>query len=350
MPGRSAAMGEAATAAAVAARDNLPAGARAGLAGPGPFIRLSTADGPSKERFERWRSLYTAVDIDVAAPEHASRFSGEMRAVTGAQGVIFGMARHSANLCAFGRNSADMLLISLTRHGAIGLTRHGRTQELTRVGDGLVLVRGDGGTRSTTRGHGHIYLSLPMALAQQAAGGDPVRHDEALRRIGPSPLAPFLIAQMEQLSTHLTGLDGVAAEAAIATATDLALALLRDQGADRHPLASMADRSLFDAACLFLEQRHSDPQLTVTSVATALGCSRSHLYGVFARLGHTVAGRLREVRMDHARRLLRGTSLPVTAIAFRVGYDSDAAFSRAFRAQHGETPRDYRSRFIDAPV
>lgn len=345
-----------------ASRRRGAAGAMAVTAGPapasvqpapvaaGPFLRLSTGDGPPRERFERWRSLYTAVDIDVADPDDARRFTGEMRAVTGAQGVIFGMTHHSANLCAFGRNSADMLLVSLTRQGSIGLVRNERSQALAKAGDGLVLVRGDGGTRSTTRGHDHIYLSLPMELAKQAAGGDPVRNDEALRQVGPSSLAPFLIAQMEQLDRHLTGLDGVAAEAAIATATDLALALLRDQGADRHPLASMADRSLFDAACLLLEQRHGDPQLTVTSVAAALGCSRSHLYGVFARLGHTVAGRLREVRMDHARRLLRGTSLPVTAIAFRVGYDSDAAFSRAFRTQQGETPRDYRSRFVSAAL
>ncbi len=312
---------------------------------PTPFLRLSTSDGSAKDRFERWRSLHTSIAIEVAERGDALRFEGKMRAVTGAQGVIFGVSRYTANLCRFGEHKQDMLLISLTREGSIGLLRKGHTKELVKPADGLVLVRGDAGTCSVTEGHGHIYLSLPMELARQAVGGDPVRHDEALRRIGDAPLVPFLTAQLEQLETHLAALDGPAAETAIATATDLSLALLRSLGADRHPLASMADRSLFDAATLLIQQRHGDPELTATSIAAALGCSRTHLYGVFARLGHAVADHVRTIRMDNARRLLRGTILPVSVIAFRVGYDSDTAFSRAFRALHGESPRDYRLRF-----
>lgn len=310
-----------------------------------PFVRLSTSDGSAKDRFERWRSLYSGVDISVADNNDALRFEGEMRAVTGVQGVIFGMSRYTANLCQFSRRTPDMLLISLTKHGSIGLVRNNRAQALATPADGLVMVQADTGTRSVTQGHGHIYLSLPMELARQAIGGDAMRNDEALRLVGSAPLAPFLIAQLELLGTHLATLDSVAAQAAIATATDLSLAMLRGLRSEHHPAVSLADRSLFDAATLLMSQRHGDPELTATSIAAALGCSRSHLYGVFARLGHTVADHLRTIRMEQACQLLRGTTLTVSMIAFRVGYDSDTAFSRAFRSFYGENPRDYRSRF-----
>ena len=51
---------------------------------------------------------------------------------------------------------------------------------------------------------------------------------------------------------------------------------------------------------------------------------------------------LREVRMQRARELL-GESVPVTRVAFEVGYGSVAAFSRAFAAQHAVSPQAWRS-------
>lgn len=47
-------------------------------------------------------------------------------------------------------------------------------------------------------------------------------------------------------------------------------------------------------------------------------------------------------RMHVAEDLLRTTTLPVAAIARRVGYDSDEAFSRAFKRDHGSAPSVWR--------
>ena len=48
-------------------------------------------------------------------------------------------------------------------------------------------------------------------------------------------------------------------------------------------------------------------------------------------------------RMHVAGDLLRGTDLPVVAIARRVGYDAEEAFSRAFKRAHGEAPSVWRT-------
>lgn len=47
-------------------------------------------------------------------------------------------------------------------------------------------------------------------------------------------------------------------------------------------------------------------------------------------------------RMHVAEDLLRSTTLPVAAIAHRVGYESDEAFSRAFKRDHGSAPSVWR--------
>lgn len=53
-------------------------------------------------------------------------------------------------------------------------------------------------------------------------------------------------------------------------------------------------------------------------------------------------------RMQKARELLESTSHSLINIALSVGYGSEAAFSRAFFHEFGETPGRYRQKFSDA--
>ena len=47
-------------------------------------------------------------------------------------------------------------------------------------------------------------------------------------------------------------------------------------------------------------------------------------------------------RMHVAEDLLRTTTLPLAAVAPRVGYESEEAFSRAFKREHGSAPSAWR--------
>jgi AraC-like DNA-binding protein len=51
---------------------------------------------------------------------------------------------------------------------------------------------------------------------------------------------------------------------------------------------------------------------------------------------------LTDWRMHIAEDLLRTTTLPIAAIAPRVGYESEEAFSRAFKRHHGTAPSSWR--------
>jgi AraC-like DNA-binding protein len=96
---------------------------------------------------------------------------------------------------------------------------------------------------------------------------------------------------------------------------------------------------------LALSAIHRNPAHDWTVEELARGCnlSRSAFAARFAaRVGMPPAAYLAYVRLDAATVLLRDTSLPVSLIAERVGYTSEAAFSRAFRNRYDTPPARWR--------
>ena len=90
---------------------------------------------------------------------------------------------------------------------------------------------------------------------------------------------------------------------------------------------------------------HGDPghDWTVEELARACSLSRSAFAERFAaRVGRPPATYLAHVRIDAAANLLRDTSLPITLVAQRAGYTSEAAFSRAFKHHYGTPPARWR--------
>ncbi|MCP2343429.1 AraC-like DNA-binding protein [Actinomadura rupiterrae] len=90
---------------------------------------------------------------------------------------------------------------------------------------------------------------------------------------------------------------------------------------------------------------HGDParDWTVEKLARACNLSRSAFAARFAeRVGKPPATYLAHMRLDAATDLLRDTILPVALIAKNVGYESEAAFSRAFKNRYGTPPTRWR--------
>lgn len=77
----------------------------------------------------------------------------------------------------------------------------------------------------------------------------------------------------------------------------------------------------------------------LTRMAEAAHMSRSHFAAVFAQtVGQTPADYLTRYRIALAQDLIR-RGRPLSVVAGEVGYGSAAAFSRAFSAVCGESPR-----------
>ena len=96
-------------------------------------------------------------------------------------------------------------------------------------------------------------------------------------------------------------------------------------------------------ALMCMEERYSDPTLTVGDLAGAAGISEGHLRRLFQQLYRvSPAQYLLTLRMSHAKDLLQTGTLPVAEIAIRTGFSSAYYFSDAFRRNVGESPTAWR--------
>ena len=106
-------------------------------------------------------------------------------------------------------------------------------------------------------------------------------------------------------------------------------------------LAGLRDRHVGRALALI----HESPARawTVDALADEIALSRSAFYERFVRLiGQPPMQYLTQWRMQVAANLLRQSRVPVAAVALDVGYESEAAFARAFKRQVGMPPAAWR--------
>jgi AraC-like DNA-binding protein len=81
----------------------------------------------------------------------------------------------------------------------------------------------------------------------------------------------------------------------------------------------------------------------VSELAAQVGLSTAHLAEVFSReVGVPPFRYLVERRVERAAELLRGTDLPITAIALELGFASSSHFSRVFKQLASVPPREFR--------
>lgn len=102
-------------------------------------------------------------------------------------------------------------------------------------------------------------------------------------------------------------------------------------------------RERIDAATLWLRE-HFREDLDLLAVARHVGCAPHYLSRLFKQhSGKTLSQKLREIRIDRAAVLLREGSCNVTEAAFEVGYQSLSHFTKAFVAEKGVRPSDWRA-------
>ena len=106
-------------------------------------------------------------------------------------------------------------------------------------------------------------------------------------------------------------------------------------------LAGLRDRQVGRALALLHEQPARD--WTIDELGRRIGLSRSALHERFAQLiGVPPMQYLAQWRMQAAARMLLETRATVATIALEVGYDSEAAFARAFKRLVGQPPAAWR--------
>jgi AraC family transcriptional activator of tynA and feaB len=106
---------------------------------------------------------------------------------------------------------------------------------------------------------------------------------------------------------------------------------------------------LYESALSAIDARIADPALSPVDVAGSVKVSIRQLHRAFAEHGTTVSRSIRSRRLDGCRREIvqrHGVERSLTQISHRWGFTDLAAFSRAFKAEFGISPRQYRSQAV----
>ena len=207
-------------------------------------------------------------------------------------------------------------------------------------GETTALLEGGGSTRTTivcgyvgcdARPFNPLLAAMPSVLRMPglAAGGG-------------SWIADFLRSAVEESNRKRPG-----GEAVLERMTEmLFVEVLRRYVDDLPPdqagwLAGMRDAGVGRALAL-MHQRPAEAW-TVERLGEEAALSRSTLHERFAHfIGQPPMQYLTQWRMQLATGWLRDTDVKVVEVALEVGYESEAAFSRAFKRAVGESPGAWR--------
>jgi AraC family transcriptional regulator len=88
---------------------------------------------------------------------------------------------------------------------------------------------------------------------------------------------------------------------------------------------------------------HISEPLDRETLAAVAGFSVPHFHRVFtAHVGESAISYVRRLRLERAARKLRMGAVDITEVALAAGYDTHAAFGKAFKQQFGLSPSEFR--------
>lgn len=90
-------------------------------------------------------------------------------------------------------------------------------------------------------------------------------------------------------------------------------------------------------------RQHLDQPLNREVLASVAGFSVPHLHRIFtAYTGQTMSDYIRDLRLKRAGYKLRVGAVDITEVALAAGYQTHAAFGKAFKRQYGLSPSEFR--------
>lgn len=105
-------------------------------------------------------------------------------------------------------------------------------------------------------------------------------------------------------------------------------------------------RSVISSAIEYMKQSYMEP-LTVDNIAAHCNLSSSYFYKCFLSTVHTTPNQyLLTLRLSAAKALLVTTAMPISEIAAKCGFNSQAYFSDCFRRHFAQSPSQFRSSYV----
>ena len=213
--------------------------------------------------------------------------------------------------------------------------------QVTEVCKDVYCLKKDGCTPGTLLFCGSMSFNLDRLHPLLGMMPDVMRTHELA---ADEPSIPHLLEAMaREVTLERVGSGGIVARLADVLAASIIRSWVeRGCGSSRGWIAAVRDREIGKV----LAAIHLEPSRdwSVEMLARTMGASRSGFAERFAAIvGETPAKYVTQVRMHQARQWLTQDRLKISVIAARLGYESEAAFSRAFKRVIGAPPSHFRA-------
>lgn len=314
---------------------------------------FTTASVRPADKLNAWQAVVHDACVPMALQsKRVSRFYGDISSrdvddicisMVTADGHV---AKHDRPQIA--RTRGDFLLVSLQLAGEGILEQDGRSA--TTSADDLVVYDSDRPYRwSFQTGFKQLVLRIPRHHLQHRLDLAPRYTAQSVCcKTGMGKIASDYLASLFHQSALLeTDNHRLLADSAVDMLTATISAHVRTPCGARTNIQSLHLKQ----ACKLIAENIRNPDLNPEMIASALKISVRYLHQLFRSLDTSVGRHILHERIAGCARALtqpKFATTSVSAIAFSWGFNSAAHFSRAFRAEMGMTPRDYRASPADA--
>jgi AraC-like DNA-binding protein len=241
------------------------------------------------------------------------------------------------------RSDLDLCKIDVQLRGRTVFEQYGR-QACLDPGD-FVFIDLSRPCRLITEDSNHACVIFPRALLP--IGPDAMKEVAGVTFRGREPGGSLVSSLVREMVRDLDEYDGMDPPRVGTVVVDLiAAALAARAGSEGALPIETHRRALIRRIHTFIEDRLGHPELAPGAIAAAHHISTRYLHRLFEPQGTTVASWIRHRRLARCRRDLLDPafrSQPVSAIGMRWGFGDPAHFSRAFRAEYGVPPSEYRA-------
>ena len=236
--------------------------------------------------------------------------------------------------------------VSFSRGVKVMLQVHGRTS-ITQNGTTLDLAPGhwvayDSGSPYEVTNHSEFEQITLMVPRESLATRRDVKMSPLFKAHTSSHgLGKVFWDFLKSVVQESNGID-MQCERSVASAVECMLMQLLANASQTKSVAMTLD--VKDAINSYIDDNLPDPELTLESMARALGMSKRTLHRAYSAEGESISDRIWRLRIQRCQQLLDHIELnrSVTELAFAHGFKDSAHFSRRFKQVTGMSPSSYQ--------
>ena len=210
------------------------------------------------------------------------------------------------------------------------------------------LIRGSEGATTSELSLWIPRARLPSAFCEAMGSGSQIIRSASTGTTVVTAALEALLAEVK----HATAAEMDEIVAGVLALVARIMALSAEEGSKMNRTSVAGPLESFTTISRFIEANLASRELSVEGITSTFGLSRASLYRLFEPVGG-VACYIRSRRLVRARNELTAPGLQdrrIGPIAYRAGFQSIAAFNRAFREAYGEPPRNARKSETDPVV